>query len=205
MLKSWRKKRHRTWDFWNTFKLKPRTATISSCGWIVTKREKIFALKSSMPLQVFFQSLSILIDRWVQNFLGSFSVLFLFFSVLFSSSCLSHQTVFRAKFSSITEREIKEAMNHLVLPNELESLSVDARKDIDLRIGCAFTRYQTRFFHVSSFLTRIWYNQWKIDTIGEKLIQFERILGFLQEKYGDLDSSLISFGPCQTVSFFFAN
>jgi DNA topoisomerase-3 len=73
--------------------------------------------------------------------------------------------ILRAKFSSITPQDIKRAMNKLVSPNELDAKAVDTRQELDLKIGCAFTRFQTRFF---------------------------------QGKYANLDSSVISFGPCQT-------
>eukprot|EP00743_Colponemidia_sp_Colp-15_P005401 GILK01005805.1.p1 GENE.GILK01005805.1~~GILK01005805.1.p1 ORF type:complete len:853 (+),score=115.47 GILK01005805.1:50-2608(+) len=61
-------------------------------------------------------------------------------------SRVSGQQIFRAKFSSITAPDILKAMATLGAPNENEARSVDARQILDLKVGVAFTRFQTKYF-----------------------------------------------------------
>jgi DNA topoisomerase-3 len=45
------------------------------------------------------------------------------------------QTVWRAKFSAITAPEIRAAMAGLGRPNAAEAAAVDARQELDLKVG----------------------------------------------------------------------
>lgn len=49
--------------------------------------------------------------------------------------------IFRAHFSALTKSDITKALNNLREPDKSLSDSVEARQEIDLRIGASFTRF----------------------------------------------------------------
>jgi DNA topoisomerase-3 len=57
----------------------------------------------------------------------------------------SEQQIYRAKFSAVTEKDIKVAMGCLGSPNKHESDAVECRQELDLKVGVAFTRFQTKY------------------------------------------------------------
>ena len=55
----------------------------------------------------------------------------------------SNMKILRAKFSEITKVSVERALRTLVQPDAQVSRAVDVRQELDLRIGAAFTRFQT--------------------------------------------------------------
>ena len=54
----------------------------------------------------------------------------------------------RARFSALVRTQLERAVAQLVEPDEAASIAVDARQEIDLRIGASFTRFQTLLLQV---------------------------------------------------------
>lgn len=52
----------------------------------------------------------------------------------------------RAYFSAINPSDIQKAYKVLGKPDKNQALSVDARQELDLKVGVAFSRFQTRYF-----------------------------------------------------------
>ena len=81
----------------------------------------------------------------------------------------SMEHVFRARFSALTQPALRHAFNTLVRPDIRLSNASEARRELDLKIGVAFTRFLSRKLRTSS-----------------------------QAKWNDPDLRTISYGPCQT-------
>ena len=132
------------------------------CGWTAIKRERTSVLRSvplPLPLYPPYLLKHVVImyagdggggagNETAKKSLLSGKVSTISFESLALLPFLSLQTVYRAKFSSITESAVLKAFGSLGHPDWNESRSVDARMELDLRIGCAFTRFQTMTFQV---------------------------------------------------------
>lgn len=95
--------------------------------------------------------------------------------------------VFRARFSEITANSITRACSTLTTPDQLTSFAVDVRQELDLRIGAAFTRFQTlrlqkRFPEVLNDQL-VSYGSCQFPTLGFVVQRFKEIVAFVAETF----------------------
>ncbi|CAK9071692.1 unnamed protein product [Durusdinium trenchii] len=96
------------------------------------------------------------------------------FEVISLCENIPKENIYRAQFSALTEPELKGAFNNLGRPDKLQAQSVDARQELDLKIGCIFTRLMTRQY-----------------------------LRYAVDKFRLRDQTCLSYGPCQTPTLWF--
>uniref|UniRef100_A0A8D8S258 DNA topoisomerase n=1 Tax=Cacopsylla melanoneura TaxID=428564 RepID=A0A8D8S258_9HEMI len=100
------------------------------------------------------------------------------------------QTVLRAKFSEITGQSVRRAMATLSEPNQRLSDAVLVRSELDLRIGAAFTRFQTlrlkRVFPEILGDSLISYGSCQFPTLGFVVERYKEIERFVSEKFWKL-------------------
>ncbi|KAM3961071.1 LOW QUALITY PROTEIN: topoisomerase 3-alpha [Aphomia sociella] len=95
--------------------------------------------------------------------------------------------VFRAKFSEITAVSVQRALQNLERPNKNVSDAVDVRQELDLRIGAAFTRFQTlrlqKVFPSTLAEKLISYGSCQFPTLGFVVERYRAIQNFVAEPF----------------------
>lgn len=87
---------------------------------------------------------------------------------------LQDESIYRAHFSALTQSALRAAYAKPRRPNAAEAMAVDARQELDLKIGCSFTRFLTR-----------------------------QLLEGAKVTFSEPKISVLSFGPCQTPTLAF--
>ncbi|KAF6167122.1 hypothetical protein GIB67_029760 [Kingdonia uniflora] len=101
------------------------------------------------------------------------------------SAVNSRLNIWRARFSALIERDIHEAVQNLARPNKFLAEAVDARQEIDLRIGASFTRFQTMLLRDAFVLDFAGEERNMILSYGP--CQFPT-LGFIVERYWEIQA-----------------
>ncbi|KAJ3278768.1 DNA topoisomerase 3-alpha, partial [Borealophlyctis nickersoniae] len=100
----------------------------------------------------------------------------------------------RARFSVIQEREIKHAWNSLGNLDVRQAAAVDARSELDLRIGAAFTRFQSlrlagRFLELAEQKI-LSYGTCQFPTLGFVVERALKIQNFVPEDFWKIEVSV---------------
>ncbi|KAL5961638.1 DNA topoisomerase 3-alpha [Taenia solium] len=101
----------------------------------------------------------------------------------------------RARFSEITPVAITRAVNNLATLDERVSQAVDARQELDLRIGAAFTRFQTlrlkRVFPRALGDQLISYGSCQFPTLGFVVERFREVDSFIPEPFWRITAEVV--------------
>jgi DNA topoisomerase-3 len=99
----------------------------------------------------------------------------------------------RARFSVIQRREILHSWNSLVELDMAAAEAVDARSELDLRIGAVFTRFQTinlknRFFDIQEKKV-LSYGPCQFPTLGFVVDRYIKAKNFKEEPFWKLEAT----------------
>ncbi|CAJ1047100.1 putative Toprim domain/DNA topoisomerase/GRF zinc finger containing protein [Leishmania shawi] len=91
----------------------------------------------------------------------------------------------RAHFSALTARDLLNAVHNLKLPDKRLSDAVEARQEMDLRIGATFTRYQTvKFRHLFAEVPGVLsFGPCQFPTLGFVVRRYWKQQGFVPEDF----------------------
>ena len=105
--------------------------------------------------------------------------------------------VLRAKFSALIPADILRAVQTLAAPDRNMSEAVEARQEIDLRLGAAFTRFQTlrlqpQFDEIETVVS---YGPCQFPTLGFVVERWNRIQAFVPEDFWGIALEYAAPGP----------
>lgn len=113
--------------------------------------------------------------------------------------------VYRAKFSEITKASVRRALNNLEQPDKRQSDAVDVRSELDLRIGAAFTRYQSMRLQ-KVFPTEVQnlvsYGSCQFPTLGFVAHRFQEIEKFVPQNFWKIKGENLNFLEKNLLIFF---
>lgn len=105
--------------------------------------------------------------------------------------------IVRAHFSALIPNDIFQAIRTLTPPDENQAKAADARQEIDLRIGCAFTRFQTLLIrnHVLGVDSVVSYGPCQFPTLGFVVERYLQRINFVPEPFWFIQASILAPDP----------
>ena len=125
---------------------------------------------------------------WLDNDREGENICFEILDVIFDKlNSNPFRRIYRARFYSLVESEIRNAYNSVdVGPDHALSMAVDGRQILDLKVGVAFTRYQSMYLkekYVEFKDKVVSYGPCQTPTLGLVVARDKNIEGFTPRKY----------------------